>query len=206
MHGLTQLEGSDFERRNSLARVQIGIVCASVKVVAVFGGSQYQPGDEEYEVAHSMGIALAQAGFSVLTGGYSGLMEAIISGAAIVGGKVLAVTLSEWGRPNPFVTDYMCVDNLHDRQQQLIEKADAFVALRGGPGTLAEVALVWALMQSGLMRPRPLILVGVEWASIVSVWSENLRVSAEDLRFFTKVSSCDEAVRVLRAWAHSSVI
>src|SRR5438270_7963145 len=102
----------------------------SQNTVAVFGGSAFVRGENEYEAACSLGASLVHAGFSVITGGYSGLMGAVSCGASGAGGRVQAITLSARGLPNEFVAQHHCVENLYERQQHLIERADACIAIR----------------------------------------------------------------------------
>lgn len=136
--------------------------------VSVFGGSQPREGDAAYAQAQTLGRLLAQAGYTVLTGGYIGTMEAVSRGAAEAGGHVIGVTCDEieaWRpvRPNRWVKEEMRRATLLSRLEALITACDAAIALPGGPGTLTEIALMWNLMIIQTLPPRPLILVGRGW-------------------------------------------
>jgi uncharacterized protein (TIGR00730 family) len=139
-----------------------------VKRVTVFGGSQPKPGDPVYQDAIQLGKLLAQAGYTLLTGGYIGTMEALSRGAAEAGGHVIGVTCDEieaW-RPvkaNPWVTEDWHYASLKERIFALIENCNACLALPGGVGTLAEIALTWNLLLTHILSPRPLILIGPGW-------------------------------------------
>ena len=142
--------------------------------VSVFGGSQPKEGSEAYAAARALGEALALRGHTVLTGGYAGTMEAVSRGAAGAGGHVIGVTCEEIGRyhglrANQWVQEERKCATLMERLRGLIEGSDAAIALPGGPGTLAEIALTWNLMIVGALARRPLILVGGGWQR---VWSE----------------------------------
>ena len=138
--------------------------------VSVFGGSQPKAGDAAYEEARTLGKLLAQRGHVVLNGGYIGTMEAVSRGAAEAGGHVIGVTCEEieaWRqvKANAWVKEEIRKKTLIERLQVLIEKSDAAIALPGGPGTLAEIALTWNLMIVESRHRSPLILVGGGWQS-----------------------------------------
>ncbi len=136
--------------------------------VAVFGGSSPKPGDPPYEEALHLGQLLGQAGYTVLTGGYIGTMEAVSRGAAEAGVHVIGVTCEEIenfrpGGINPWAKEEVRLPTLRDRIYALIEGSDACLALPGGPGTLAEVAVTWNHLVIEAIHPRPLILIGPGW-------------------------------------------
>ncbi len=138
------------------------------KNVSVFGGSQPKPGDPVYEDALMLGRRLAEAGYTVLNGGYIGTMEAVSRGANEAGGHVIGVTCDEieaW-RPvkaNRWVTEEWHSSTLMERLATLISHGDAFIALPGGVGTLGEISLTWNQLITGVLSPRPLILIGSGW-------------------------------------------
>lgn len=140
--------------------------------VAVFGGSQPKPGDPAYQDAQKLGDLLARAGYILLNGGYIGAMEATSRGANEAGGRVIGVTCDEieaW-RPvkaNRWVTEEWHYPTLQQRMFALIHNGDAYLALPGGVGTLAEITLTWNLLITGVLSPRPLILIGPGWQELV---------------------------------------
>lgn len=136
--------------------------------ITVFGGSQPQEGSAAYEEARQLGQSLAQSGHTVLTGGYIGTMEAISRGASEAGGHVIGVTCVEienWRSigANRWVQEELRKETLVERLECLITSCDAAIALPGGPGTLAEIALMWNLMIIGALPRRLLILLGDGW-------------------------------------------
>ncbi|GAB4578050.1 MAG: hypothetical protein Fur0022_07820 [Anaerolineales bacterium] len=138
------------------------------KHITVFGASQPKPGDPDYEQAKYLGTLLAQAGYTILTGGYMGTMEAVSRGAAEAGGHTIGVTCEEietWrkAKANPWVKEEWKKVTLKDRLHTLVEACDAALALPGGIGTLAEIAIYWSNLQVGILSPRPLILIGSGW-------------------------------------------
>jgi uncharacterized protein (TIGR00730 family) len=139
--------------------------------VTVFGGSQPREGDPAYSEALRLGRLLAERGHTVLTGGYIGTMEAVSQGACEAGGHVIGVTCTDierWRKipANRWVKEEWKRETLLERMRDLIQECDAALALPGGPGTLAEIALMWNLMIVEAMHRRPLILVGDGWQAV----------------------------------------
>jgi uncharacterized protein (TIGR00730 family) len=140
--------------------------------ITVFGGSQPRPGEPVYEDALRLGRLLAENGYIILNGGYIGTMEAMSRGATEAGGHVIGVTCDQieaW-RPvkaNPWVTEVWHYSSLRERIFALIENSEAFVALPGGVGTLAEISLTWNLLLTHIQPPRPLILIGPGWQKTI---------------------------------------
>jgi uncharacterized protein (TIGR00730 family) len=145
------------------------------KIVSVFGGSAPQSGSPPYEDARSLGALLAEAGWTVATGGYTGVMEAVSRGACEAGGHVIGVTcqlIETWRglRANEWVREEKRFDTLRERLNYLVEFCDAAIALPGGIGTLSEVALTWSLLQTGELKAKPLILLGQVWHATVTAF------------------------------------
>ncbi len=139
--------------------------------ISVFGGSQPREGSPAYEEARLLGEILAQRGHTVLNGGYIGTMEAVSRGANEAGGHVIGVTctdIEDWRSvtPNKWLKEEWRKKTLIERLQALVEGCDAAIALSGGPGTLAEISLMWNLMIVESLHRRPLILVGDGWQSV----------------------------------------
>ena len=139
--------------------------------ISVFGGSQAKPDSPAYEEARQLGELLARQGHIVLTGGYIGTMEAVSRGAHEAGGHVIGVTCAEierWrvGGANQWVQEECRMETLMERLQFLVQECDAGIAMPGGPGTLAEISLMWNLMVVESIHRRPLVLVGNGWQSV----------------------------------------
>jgi hypothetical protein len=130
-------------------------------------------GSPAYQQAHELGDLLASHGWAVLTGGYIGTMEAVSRGASEAGGHVIGVTCDEiesWRPvgPNPWVAEELRYPTLRERLYALIDHCDAALALPGGIGTLAEIAVMWAEIQVSREQPQPLICIGEGWEQILS--------------------------------------
>ena len=150
-------------------------------IVAVYGSARIGSDDPRFAAARALGGALAQAGLTVATGGYQGVMAAISRGAHDAGGEVIGYTVSSWdGLPaNEWVTREVDSADLFERLR-LFSKADLMIALDGGIGTLTEVAVSWNLLQVG-SSAQPLLMVGDEWVELVDFVARRLVVAKEDL-------------------------
>ena len=143
-----------------------------MKTVAVFGSSRRDESSPFWSEAYTLGRLLATAGYAVISGGYGGSMGAVSKGAAECAGKVTGVTCSLFdpARCNEWLTEEVKTPTLIARLTTMIERADAFVTVRGGIGTLSEITLVWSLLQTGTLRGAPLILLGADWRAVVHSW------------------------------------
>lgn len=162
--------------------------------ISIFGGSSPRPGSVSYQDAFLLGRNLARSGHSVITGGYIGTMEAVSKGAFDSGGHVIGVTCQEienWRsiKPNPYISEEIKCTTLLERVQNLIYLCDAALALPGGPGTLAEISLMWNLLIIEAIPPKPLILIGNEWAKVVeSLFSSMIEYIPDNQRKFIQIS------------------
>lgn len=170
----------------------------SEKIVTIFGGSRCSENSPEYKEAKELGGRLAEAGFTICTGGYLGIMEAASLGAREKGGRVFGIVMNQFkGEPNRFLTDKVATDHFYDRLQHLIQRSVGFVALRGGMGTVTEISLVWNKLQTRVIENRPLVLLGDCWREVVNCWQENLVVSESDVKFLDFAHDAEEASRII---------
>ena len=134
------------------------------RIITIFGGSKCGPDSPEYIEAKDLGRRLAEAGFTICTGGYLGVMEAASRGAREAGGRVYGIVMNQFRHePNRYLTDKVATDHFYDRLQNLITRSVGFVALRGGMGTVTEISLVWNKLVTHVLEPRPLGLLGDAW-------------------------------------------
>lgn len=141
---------------------------SQTRIVTVFGSSHPQPGTPDYEEAQRLGSELAARGFSVCTGGYGGVMEAALRGAKESGGHTLSVTARFFRREsNAWADNKHVVDSWQERLFELIRLGDGYVACPGGTGTLAELAVVWEMLNKQIMQGKPLAVLGEFWAPVV---------------------------------------
>lgn len=170
------------------------------KIVTIFGGSKCGENSEEYTQAREVGSLLAEAGFTICTGGYLGVMEAASRGAREKGGRVFGIVMNQFkSEPNRYLTDKVASDHFYDRLQNLITRSVGFVAIRGGMGTVTEISLVWNKLQTGVIERRPIVLLGECWRSVVKSWQENLVVSDADVSLLDFADTAAEAVEIIRS-------
>lgn len=138
-------------------------------IVTVFGSSRPREGDADYEEARALGQALAKHGFSVCTGGYGGVMEAVSRGAKEAGGKTYGVTAEFFkaARLNRWVDVEVRKKTWEERLFELIRMGHGFVACKGGTGTLVELAVVWEMLNKSVMTGKPFAVLGDFWMPIL---------------------------------------
>ena len=170
------------------------------RIVTVFGASRARPGSKEYEEARELGRLLAEAGFVVCNGGYSGTMEASARGAREAGGSTIGITNAVFDpRPaNRFIDDERKAPDFFERLRRLLTLGDAYICLRGSIGTLTEFSLAWTLLQTGALPPRPFLCVGPAWPAILDAYRTHLPVRPKDLALITLVGTPADAVARLR--------
>jgi hypothetical protein len=136
--------------------------------VTVFGSSRPREGDAEYQEARLLGRALGEAGFSVCSGGYSGVMEGVSRGAKEADAKTYGVTAEFFkAKVNPWIDEEVRVETWQERLFELIRVADGFVACKGGTGTLVELAVVWEMLNKSVMQGKPFAVLGDFWQPIL---------------------------------------
>jgi uncharacterized protein (TIGR00725 family) len=177
------------------------------KIVTIFGGSKCDSSCTEYEQARRVGELLAEAGYTICTGGYLGVMEAASRGAREKGGRVLGIVMNQFkAEPNRFLTDKVASAHFYERLQNLITRSVGFIALRGGMGTVTEVSLVWNKLQTRVIESRPLVLLGDCWPPMVKAWQQNLVVSDADIAVLDFAKTPEEAFAIINRKAASVVL
>jgi uncharacterized protein (TIGR00725 family) len=171
------------------------------RVVTLFGSSRPKPGEVEYGIAYDLGSSLARAGLVVCTGGFGGIMEAASRGAKEAGGTTIGVTFTALGprRPNAWVDTLYEEETLVDRAMKLIALGDAYVVVKGGTGTLLELALVWELVNKGLMADKPILILGSFWKNVVDTLNDELTWEGLErcTRYVRLADSVEHAVSLL---------
>ena len=173
--------------------------------VTVFGSARSEEGGAEYELAREVSRQLGEAGFSIVTGGGLGIMEAANRGALEGGTRSagLNIRLPEEQQPNQFTTFSLDFRYFFVRKVMLVKYATAFVLFPGGYGTMDEFFETITLIQTGKVRRFPLILVGSEyWGGLVD-WIEGTLVrrgfvSAIDTELYRIVDEPEEVVAIVQ--------
>jgi hypothetical protein len=133
--------------------------------VTVFGSARFKEDHEVYHQARKLGSELAKHGFTIMTGGGPGVMEAANRGARDVGGNSVAcnITLPHEQRPNSYLDVWVEFRFFMVRKFMLAKYSYAFVACPGGFGTLDELFGVMTLVQTGKMKNYPIVIMGTEY-------------------------------------------
>jgi uncharacterized protein (TIGR00730 family) len=169
------------------------------RVITVFGSSRAERDGTEYREAYQLGKLLAESGYVLCNGGYSGTMEAASRGCKDAGGRTIGVTVEVFGGlpPNEFLDEEVGTASLLMRLDKLTAMGDAYVILRGGMGTLLEMALVWNLHALGVYPDKPIVLLGADWKAVMACLSKHLAVRDSDLAAFTFAETPEDVLKVL---------
>jgi len=171
--------------------------------VTIFGSARFKPGEPFYELSRKTGNAFSKAGFTVLTGGGPGAMEAANRGAHEAGGPTygLNIKLPHEQQINPYVTDSFEFNYFFVRKVMLVKYSCAFIVMPGGLGTLDELFEAATLIQCQKIGPFPLILVGQEfWSGLrdfVSFMASQGVFTQQEIGFSRIVDTPEEAVKLV---------
>lgn len=139
-----------------------------------------QQGTVAYEDARRLGRLLAEEGFAIANGGYGGLMEASARGAREAGGHTVGITCEVWPvQANRWIMEEVRTPSFLLRLTTLIERGDAYVVLPGGTGTLAELALVWEMMNKSALSKtvggrKPLVVMIPYWQPVIECLNQEI--------------------------------
>ena len=171
--------------------------------VTVFGSARVKETNPHYELARKMGAAIAEMGFTVMTGGGPGIMEAANRGAKDVGGRSVGcnIELPHEQAANPYLDRFVTLRFFFVRKTMLAKYSYAFVVMPGGFGTLDEMFDALTLIQTGKLQNFPVILMGADyWREQVAMIQKMVgagTISSNDLELFHVTDSVDEAVNFL---------
>jgi uncharacterized protein (TIGR00730 family) len=176
--------------------------------VTVFGSARFGEDHPYYALAREMGGELANAGFTVMTGGGPGVMEAANRGAREAGGASVGcnIVLPAEQRPNPYLDRFFECRYFFARKLLLAKYSYAFVCAPGGYGTLDELTEILVLIQTGKMKSFPVVLLGREfWEGLLEFFRGTLlahsTIRSEDVDRLLVTDDPREAVEAIRAVA-----
>jgi uncharacterized protein (TIGR00730 family) len=167
--------------------------------VTVFGSARFHEGHPLYDLAREVGRALVGLGFTVMTGGGPGIMEAANRGAREAGGRSVGcnISLAHEQVPNAYLDRHVTCHYFFVRKVLLFKYSYAFVVLPGGLGTLDELTEALTLIQTGKIHQFPVVLMGSSyWQPFTDLLKEMVAVgtvSATDLDLFLVTDSVTEA-------------
>ena len=179
----------------------IEVLSSIENAVTVFGSARVKPGDKYYSAAEELGRLLAQSGFSVITGGGPGIMEAANKGAKDGGTKSVGINieLPFEQKPNSYANVRLSYRYFFVRKVMFLKYAMAYIVMPGGFGTLDEFFEAVTLIQTKKMRPFPVILYDSSyWKGLIEWMKEQMlnqgRISKEDLDIF---KICDDPQEIV---------
>ena len=173
--------------------------------VTVYGSARATPESPAYESAERMGRALAKAGFSVVTGGGPGVMEAANKGAAEAGGTSIGIAIDAPGEvPNTYSNVSMSLHYFFVRKVMLVWRASGYVLMPGGLGTLDELFETTTLMATEKLEPFPVVLFGSDyWTGLVDWLRDSTLergfISQADIDRLVVTDDIDEVVRLMKS-------
>ncbi len=173
--------------------------------VTVFGSARVAEGSAPYEQARAVAAALAELGFTIVTGGGPGVMEAANRAAREVGGTSVGcnIVLPREQHPNRYLDISVDFRYFFVRKMMLVKYSYAFVVLPGGFGTLDELFEALTLIQTGKVSSFPVVLVGkAYWQGLVDWISSTLvqerKINPEDLKLFHVTDDPAEVLRIIQ--------
>jgi uncharacterized protein (TIGR00730 family) len=176
------------------------------KSVTFFGSARLPEGSPYYNLARTLGRRLAEEGYTIVTGGGPGIMQAGNHGAFEAGGKSVGINiqLPMEQRINPYVKQGLSLHYFFSRKVMLDFSAEAYVFFPGGYGTLDEFFELVTLVQTGKMdRDVPVIMMGRDFWGPLAAWMEDTMlkklntISAKDLDLWTLTDDIEEAVSLI---------
>lgn len=171
--------------------------------VTVFGSARFKDGHRYYEIAEKVGYAIAKSGFTVMTGGGPGIMEAANKGAYEAGGYSVGcnINLLREQAPNSYMHEWVTLDYFFVRKFLLLKYSYAFIVLPGGWGTMDELFETLTLIQTGMIHHFPVVLMGKDYyqqlADFIDLMLKEGTISADDLKFIKFTDDPNEAMEHL---------
>jgi uncharacterized protein (TIGR00730 family) len=172
--------------------------------VTVFGSARIKPDDPHYELAQKMGAAIARLGFTVMTGGGPGIMEAANRGAKDVGGRSVGcnIELPFEQVSNSYLDVCVRLHYFFVRKALLIKYSYAFVVMPGGAGTLDELFEALTLIQNGKIKNFPIVIMGTDyWRELIGFiqkMAQRAMIGPKDSSLIFATDSVDEAIAHIR--------
>jgi len=172
--------------------------------VTIFGSARFRDGHPYYEITEKLSGRIAQLGFTIMTGGGPGIMEAANKGAKEVGGRSVGcnIVLPMEQKPNPYLDKWVNIKYFFVRKTLLIKYSYAFVVMPGGFGTLDEYFEALTLIQTRMISEFPIVIFDREFHKDLLAHIEMMRkkgtISDVDDDLFLVTDSVDEAVEYIQ--------
>lgn len=170
----------------------------------IFGSARFKENHPYYEMAREMGFSLAKLGFTIMTGGGPGLMEAANKGAKQANGKSVGcnIILPIEQHPNKYLDDWVKIDYFFVRKVLLSKYSYAFIVMPGGFGTLDEFFEALTLIQTNKIRKFPIVVMGVEYhkqlMEHLDFMEQSKTISIEDKNLFLFTDNVEDAIQHIK--------
>ncbi|MFD2872886.1 TIGR00730 family Rossman fold protein [Mucilaginibacter ximonensis] len=171
--------------------------------ITVFGSARFKEDHPYYALTREAATAFARLGFTILTGGGPGLMEAANRGAKDVGGRSVGcnIQLPVEQSPNPYLDKWIKLEHFFVRKILLVKYSYAFVVMPGGFGTLDEYFEALTLIQTRKIQDFPIIILGKsyhqELMAHIEFMQKEATIGPADTRLFLVTDSIEEAVQLI---------
>ncbi len=173
--------------------------------VTIFGSARFSPDHPYYHAAVNMAAEIGKLGFTIMTGGGPGIMEAANKGARRAGAKSVGcnIVLPNEQKPNAYLDRSVNLDYFFTRKTMLIKYSYAFVIMPGGFGTLDELFETMTLIQTGELTKFPLVIFGKSYhqklLEYIDFLVDQKTISSIDKNLFLATDSVDEAVAHIKS-------
>jgi uncharacterized protein (TIGR00725 family) len=195
----------------------LSITKKKIKRVAFYGDAEAKETDQHFIDAFNTAKLLAENGYIIMNGGGPGIMLASTLGAKEEKGKVEVVIIDEKidmgqnyegsGKENKEKADKIYrVKNIQDRNEKIVELADAHIIFKGGTGTMAELALVWEKAKFEFGKHEPLIFFGDCWKNTIETLIENLNFDRIEKKVYTFADNPEEVLTIIKNKKSSKMI
>ncbi|HTK19474.1 MAG TPA: TIGR00730 family Rossman fold protein [Mucilaginibacter sp.] len=171
--------------------------------ITIFGSARFAEDHPYYALTREAAAAFAKLGFTIMTGGGPGLMEAANRGARDAGGRSIGcnIQLAMEQSPNPYLDKWVKLEHFFVRKILLVKYSYAFVVMPGGFGTLDEYFEALTLIQTHKIKDFPLIIFDKayhrELLAHIDSMQQQSTISPADARLFLVTDSIEEAVRLI---------
>lgn len=175
--------------------------------VTVFGSARFGPETAHYQNAEKIGAEMAKLGFTVMTGGGPGIMEAANKGAYEAGGYSVGcnIILPIEQKPNPYLHKWIYIPYFFVRKVILVKYSYAFIVMPGGIGTLDELFEALTLIQTKMINGFPLVVFDTKYHKElwhhIKIMEKNESISQEDMKLLFVTDSVDELVEHIKKYS-----
>lgn len=172
--------------------------------VTIFGSARFKDGHPYYEKTEELAARIARLGFTIMTGGGPGIMEAANKGAKEAGGRSVGcnIVLPMEQQPNSYLDKWVNIKYFFVRKTLLLKYSYAFVVMPGGFGTLDEYFEALTLIQTKMINQFPIVIFDTafhkELLEHIDLLKREQTISPEDTDLFLVTDSVDEAVAYIQ--------